>query len=452
MEYYDCQMSDIFDAEVRTEMDQILNSAQLSTSSAATELHFAGTVDTIDLSNCNSNSNEIAGDSTELINLSWLQNGINGSSTSLDFSQLSSAMDVHNLLVDPQTGSPVTLDFLLNQQNGVQQQQVSRPSQPPQQHQTVRSALEAQNFAQQQASQQILNSQVPYQLQQHYINSNIHVIQNGTVQNGKHTKIEPQPSDNTQEKVYPKPAYSYSCLITMALKNSKTGCLPVSEIYAFMCENFPYFKTAPDGWKNSVRHNLSLNKCFAKIEKPQSSSGSSRKGCLWALNPDKIAKMEEEVSKWTKKDPAGIRRAMACPEDLPSIENGTKGLPGASPNKPSKATSKHSSSSNTVVMSSPALTTTCAPTTTTLANDFMNTDILSLDTHLELGLQDTILDNMNYDTLSMDLPVTTPFPVSLAAAFLDTSPVKDSSHSLHSGLDSQYTFSSPSRPSVTAYM
>lgn len=28
----------------------------------------------------------------------------------------------------------------------------------------------------------------------------------------------------------------------MALKNSKTGSLPVSEIYTFMKEHFPYFK------------------------------------------------------------------------------------------------------------------------------------------------------------------------------------------------------------------
>lgn len=36
------------------------------------------------------------------------------------------------------------------------------------------------------------------------------------------------------EKVFPKPVYSYSCLISMALKNSKNGSLPVSEIYNFM--------------------------------------------------------------------------------------------------------------------------------------------------------------------------------------------------------------------------
>ena len=120
---------------------------------------------------------------------------------------------------------------------------------------------------------------------------------------------------------FPKPAYSYSCLIAMALKNSRAGSLPVSEIYSFMCEHFPYFKTAPNGWKNSVRHNLSLNKCFEKIEKPVT-NGGQRKGCLWAMNPAKISKMDEEVQKWSRKDPMAIKKAMVFPDNLEALERG----------------------------------------------------------------------------------------------------------------------------------
>ncbi|XP_036027421.1 forkhead box protein N4 isoform X2 [Onychomys torridus] len=129
--------------------------------------------------------------------------------------------------------------------------------------------------------------------------------------------VTAHPSQELHPKHYPKPIYSYSCLIAMALKSSKTGSLPVSEIYSFMKEHFPYFKTAPDGWKNSVRHNLSLNKCFEKVE--TKSSGSSRKGCLWALNLARIDKMEEEMYKWKRKDLAAIHRSMANPEELDKL-------------------------------------------------------------------------------------------------------------------------------------
>lgn len=137
--------------------------------------------------------------------------------------------------------------------------------------------------------------------------------------NNHHQNNKSTPQPTGQE--FPKPAYSYSCLIAMALKNSRAGSLPVSEIYSFMCEHFPYFKTAPNGWKNSVRHNLSLNKCFEKIEKP-ATNGGQRKGCLWAMNPQKITKMDEEVQKWSRKDPMAIRKAMVFPEHLEALERG----------------------------------------------------------------------------------------------------------------------------------
>lgn len=59
--------------------------------------------------------------------------------------------------------------------------------------------------------------------------------------NNQDTSDSPKPksknkksNQNNIENAYPKPAYSYSCLIAMALKNSRTGSLPVNEIYDFM--------------------------------------------------------------------------------------------------------------------------------------------------------------------------------------------------------------------------
>jgi hypothetical protein len=87
-----------------------------------------------------------------------------------------------------------------------------------------------------------------------------------------------------------KPPYSFPCLIGMAMLSKPNGRMVVGEIYSYICTNFPYFLTAKAGWKNSIRHNLSLNKLFTKVERGNDDQG---KGILWAITTG----MEEQIRK-----------------------------------------------------------------------------------------------------------------------------------------------------------
>lgn len=67
-----------------------------------------------------------------------------------------------------------------------------------------------------------------------------------------------------------KPPYSFSSLIFMAIESAPEKRLPVKGIYEWIVSNFPYYRTAPSGWRNSVRHNLSLSKSFRRIHRDKS--------------------------------------------------------------------------------------------------------------------------------------------------------------------------------------
>lgn len=98
---------------------------------------------------------------------------------------------------------------------------------------------------------------------------------------------------NPQVHIKAKPPYSFSCLIFMAIEDSNNKALPVKDIYAWILDHFPYFRKAPTGWKNSVRHNLSLNKCFRKVEK----APNLGKGSLWMVDPAYRPNLLQALSK-----------------------------------------------------------------------------------------------------------------------------------------------------------
>lgn len=93
--------------------------------------------------------------------------------------------------------------------------------------------------------------------------------ENGDMLSGNHINQShpPHVPYNPQKHINSKPPYSFSCLIFMAIEDSPHKRLPVKDIYSWILNHFPYFQHAPTGWKNSVRHNLSLNKCFKKVDK-----------------------------------------------------------------------------------------------------------------------------------------------------------------------------------------
>ncbi|UXI14709.1 hypothetical protein NH340_JMT00652 [Sarcoptes scabiei] len=78
-----------------------------------------------------------------------------------------------------------------------------------------------------------------------------------------------------------KPPYSYATLICMAMRANKNK-MTLSSIYKWIKENFLYYRNANPSWQNSIRHNLSLNKCFIKIARNKDEPG---KGGFWKLDP-----------------------------------------------------------------------------------------------------------------------------------------------------------------------
>ncbi|XDV43006.1 hypothetical protein PO909_011558 [Leuciscus waleckii] len=93
------------------------------------------------------------------------------------------------------------------------------------------------------------------------------------------------PVQDLDDDTPPSPAhsdlpYDANCLIFMAIEDAPSKRLPVKDIYNWILEHFPYFANAPTGWKNSVRHNLSLNKCFKKVDKDRSQVRMPKSFCI----------------------------------------------------------------------------------------------------------------------------------------------------------------------------
>ncbi|XP_029001430.2 forkhead box Q2 [Betta splendens] len=87
-------------------------------------------------------------------------------------------------------------------------------------------------------------------------------------------------TSSSPEKSTDKPNQSYIALISKAILASEPKKLLLCDIYQWIMENYPYFKSQDKNWRNSVRHNLSLNDCFIKAGR-----SDNGKGHFWAIHP-----------------------------------------------------------------------------------------------------------------------------------------------------------------------
>lgn len=125
----------------------------------------------------------------------------------------------------------------------------------------------------------------------------------------------------------PKPTHSYIGIIAMAILNSKDKKLVLSDIYQWILDNYPYFRRRGPGWRNSIRHNLSLNDCFIK-----SGRSANGKGHYWAVHPANVEDFEKGDFR-RRRAQRKVRRAMGLsvpdeeddsPTNSPALQKTTK--------------------------------------------------------------------------------------------------------------------------------
>uniref|UniRef100_A0A0N5ABF8 Forkhead box protein O n=1 Tax=Syphacia muris TaxID=451379 RepID=A0A0N5ABF8_9BILA len=103
----------------------------------------------------------------------------------------------------------------------------------------------------------------------------------------KKKRIRRKPTDSLcQKKPNPWGEESYSDLIAKALESAPDKRLKLSDIYQWFSANIPYFQERSSseeaaGWKNSIRHNLSLHSRFMRIQ-----NEGAGKSSWWVINPD----------------------------------------------------------------------------------------------------------------------------------------------------------------------
>lgn len=83
-------------------------------------------------------------------------------------------------------------------------------------------------------------------------------------------------------------------------------------MFSLRRQHFPFFQTAPEGWKSTIRHNLCFSSCFEKTTGFVCGEGN-RKSCLWKLTPEGRRRFQEEAQALPKEALDLVRQSMSEP-------------------------------------------------------------------------------------------------------------------------------------------
>ncbi|XP_028639505.1 forkhead box protein R1 [Grammomys surdaster] len=121
-------------------------------------------------------------------------------------------------------------------------------------------------------------------------------------------------------RLWSRPPLHYFHLIALALRNSPPCGLNVQQIYSFTREHFPFFRTAPEAWKNTVRHNLCFRDSFEKVPVSKQSQASTRpQACLWKLTEEGHRRFSEEARTLASTRLQSIQQCMSQPDVMPFL-------------------------------------------------------------------------------------------------------------------------------------
>nr|XP_039317506.1 forkhead box protein M1 isoform X3 [Saimiri boliviensis boliviensis] len=123
-----------------------------------------------------------------------------------------------------------------------------------------------------------------------------------------------RPSTSWQNSVSERPPYSYMAMIQFAINSTERKRMTLKDIYTWIEDHFPYFKhIAKPGWKNSIRHNLSLHDMFVR------ETSANGKVSFWTIHPsaNRYLTLDQVFKQQQKRPNPELRRNVTIKTELP---------------------------------------------------------------------------------------------------------------------------------------